>query len=207
MSAIEIDYVGEGRCDDVIAMRMILSVQGVPGISYRRPLSGTGKNSLDKRLGGLNKGTLFRNPVLALRDLDQDAACAPALLASLLPDKNPKMLLRICVHESESWLMADREAYAEFCGTSPGNIPDRPETIRDPKGLIQTLGESGKAPRLTQHFNKLKRTAVPMWAVLGEWHAEFAENHWDPARTAATNRAPSLSRALSRLKEIVTTCT
>jgi hypothetical protein len=189
MSSVEVDYVGEGRCDDVIARRMILSVKGVPGVSYRRPMSGTGKSSLDKRLAGLNKGTLFRNPVLAVRDLDQDAACAPALLAALLPDKNPKMLLRVCVNQSESWL-----------------IPERPETIGNPKGLIQGLGENGAASHLNRHFKKLKSAAVPMWGMLGEWHADFADNHWNPLRAATSGRAPSLTRAIVRLQEIVGGC-
>jgi len=203
MSPIEVDYVGEGRSDDIIARRMILAANGVPGTSYRRPLSGTGKDSLDARLRGLNKGTLFRNPVLALRDLDDDAACAPALLAVLLPDKNPKMLLRVCVNQVESWLMADKEAYARFCGVPLRHIPDSPETVGNPKALIQSLGESGKAIKLHRHFIRLKRTGVPMWGMLGEWHAEFAQKYWDPMRAAGSNRSPSLVRALARLKELV----
>jgi hypothetical protein len=166
-------------------------------------MSGSGKSSLDKRLAGLNRGTLFRNPVLALRDLDQDAGCAPTLLVALLPDKNPKMLLRVCVNQSESWLMADREAYARFCGTAIGNIPERPEIIANPKRLIQGLGENGAASRLNRHFKKLKSAAVPMWGMLGEWHADFADNHWNPLRAAASGRAPSLTKAIARLQEIV----
>ena len=141
--------------------------------------------------------------MLALRDLDDDAACAPTLVALLLPDKNERMLLRVCVKQVESWLMADKEAYARFCGVPLGHIPDNPETVGNPKALIQSLGESGKAVKLHRHFSKLKRTGVPMWGVLGEWHAQFAEKHWDPVRAADSNRSPSLTRALARVKELV----
>ena len=141
--------------------------------------------------------------MLALRDLDDDAACAPTLVALLLPDKNERMLLRVCVKQVESWLMADKEAYARFCGVPLGHIPDNPETVGNPKALIQSLGESGKAVKLHRHFSKLKRTGVPMWGMLGEWHAQFAEKHWDPVRAADSNRSPSLTRALARVKELV----
>jgi hypothetical protein len=39
--------------------------------------------------------------------------------------------------------------------------------------------------------------------MLGEWHADFADNHWNPLRAAASGRAPSLTRAIARLQEIV----
>jgi hypothetical protein len=42
-----------------------------------------------------------------------------------------------------------------------------------------------------------------MWGMLGEWHAQFAETHWDPLRAASSGRAPSLKRALDRLREVV----
>jgi hypothetical protein len=203
MSRIEIDYVGEGRSDDVIAKRMIVAANAVPGISYRRPLGGVGKASLDARLNGLNNGAIFRNPVLALRDLDADAACAPALVAVLLPNKTARMLLRVAVTQSEAWLMADREAYAKFCGLAVRQIPVNPESVRDPKRLIQDLGERGEARQLHKHLVDLGRVGVPMWGRLGEWHAQFAEEHWDPIRAANSNRSPSLTRALARLQELV----
>lgn len=198
---LSIDYLGEGRSDDVIARRMIRAVNGRLGLSYRRPLGGVGKQNLDRRLEGLNKGSDFRGPVLVLRDLDTDAPCAPALLAMLLPEKRPKMLLRICVSSAESWLMADREAYAKFCGCRIADIPENPETVPNLKQLVQALGENGTAAQLCRHFEKFKALRVPMWGMLGDWHAQFAETFWDPLRAAESGRAPSLRKALDRLLE------
>jgi hypothetical protein len=203
MSQIEIDYVGEGRSDEVVAKRMILAVNAVPGIAYRRPQRGRGKASLDARLEGLNKGVKFRNPVLALRDLDADAPCAPALVRLLVPNRSDRMLLRVAVCQSEAWLMADRDAYAKFCGIAVRHIPKEPELARNPKGLIQELGERGEAKNLNRHISDLRSLGVPMWGILGEWHAQFAEDYWDPIRAANSERSPSLSRAVLRLRELV----
>jgi hypothetical protein len=42
-----------------------------------------------------------------------------------------------------------------------------------------------------------------MWGMLGDWHARFAETRWDPVRAADSGRAPSLARALDRLRELI----
>ncbi|SHG31747.1 hypothetical protein SAMN05444169_1797 [Bradyrhizobium erythrophlei] len=154
------------------------------------------------RFGGAVRVFIGGCPVLVLRDLDRDAPCAPALVTTLLPQKNPQMLLRICVTSAESWLMADREAYAEFCGYRLAHIPQNPETVPNLKQLIQTLGENGTAAQLRRHFDKFKPSRVPMWGMLGDWHTQFAGTRWDPVRAADSGRAPSLGRALERLREL-----
>jgi hypothetical protein len=203
MSSIEVDYLGEGPSDDIIARRVIEAVNCRPGTSYRRPLSGSGKSNLDKRLSGLNKGASFRKPLLAIRDLDRDESCAPALVARLLPDKSENMLLRISVNTTESSLMADRAAYAEFCGAPLADIPASPESVQNLKALIQVLGQSGRAKHLRRHLDRGAAIGVPMWGLLGSWHAKFAEDCWDPLRAVKSGAAPSLNRAIERMKKVI----
>jgi hypothetical protein len=203
MSPLEIDYLGEGPSDDIVARKVILAAAAVPGTSYRRPLTGTGKESLDKRLAGLNAGTVFGKPVLVLRDLNNDAVCPAELVEQLLPERNAGMLLRICVRETETWLMADFAAYAHFCGIKASRIPTMPETLRDPKQVILGWAESGQAKDLRRYLADGRRRGVPDWAILGEWHADFANTHWRPERAEQSGRAPSLSRSLARIKAFV----
>lgn len=92
---------------------------------------------------------------------------------------------------------------SEFCGCRVAHVPESPETLDNLKALIQSLGENGTAARLRRHFDKFKPARIPMWGMLGEWHAQFAETHWDPLRAASSGRAPSLKRALDRLREVV----
>jgi hypothetical protein len=100
----------------------------------------------------------------------------------------------------EAWLMSDFQAYAEYCGVPEGQIPAEPETLPDPKQFIMSWIENGTATKLIRHFQESRKRAVPDWASFGEWHSEFAENQWDPQRAIATHRAPSLSRAIARIK-------
>jgi hypothetical protein len=204
MSQVEIDYLGEGRSDDVVARKIIIAASGVPGTTYRRPMSGTGKSNLDRRLAGLNAGVPHGRPCLVLRDLDHDAQCPSELVNRLVPNRHPSLLLRICVRETESWLMADFEAYADYCGISESQIPNEPENCGDPKQLIMIWAESGRAVKLERHLVDNRSRGVPDWASLGEWHADFAEQHWNIARAVATNRSPSLVRTLARVKALIT---
>ncbi len=200
MSSVEIDYLGEGRSDSVIARALIEAVGARPGRDYFRPRR-TGKDALGRRADGLNTGAKFGNPVLILRDLDSEI-CAGGLVARLLPGRNPRCFLRIAVPSAESWLMADRDAYATFCGLRVGAIPERPET----EGALKTLvlgWADREATKLARHMREARGRGVPDWQSLGEWHAAFAGSGWNPKRAAKSGRAPSLTRALCRLREIV----
>ena len=203
MSRVEIDYTGEGRSDDAIAKRLIEAANGIAGTAYTDRRAARGKANMEGQLRRLNARASFGRPVLALRDLDQDAPCPGALVARILPDRNPRLLLRICIRESETWLMADSVAYAKFCGVKESRIPKDLEAIPDPKRLILNWANSGEASKLKRHVDEQRRTGVPDWSLLGEWHAEFAANHWDPIKAAKSGRSASLTKALTRLRELV----
>ena len=193
-----VDYLGEGRSDEVVAAKVILAAGALPGTSYGRP--SRGKANLDRRVQGLNAGVAFGRPILILRDFDHDAACPAALVAKMLPARHPNCFLRICVREVEAWLMADRAEYARACGLPIGAVPSRPEEIDDLKAVVLGWVAASRAPKLKRHLDDARRRAVADWAALGEWHAVFATSAWDPVRAATSGAAPSLARTLNRLR-------
>jgi hypothetical protein len=99
--------------------------------------------------------------------------------------------------------MADHEAYADFCGIPASQIPADPESLPDPKQLVMSWAENGRAAKLARHIAESRKRAVPDWASLGEWHAEFAENQWSPERAITMGRSPSLARALASIKSVM----
>jgi hypothetical protein len=202
MSQIEVDYLGEGRSDSAIARKLISSVHATPGVDYLVGRTrARGKAMVDQRVRGLNAGVLIsRRPTLVLRDLDNDAQCPSDLVSGLLPNRGPSLLLRVCVRSAETWLLADAGGYAKFCGISPGMVPTRPKELPNPKQTILGWAVSGKATYLARYYHDAKRRGVPNWALLGEWHADFADRKWDPQRAANLGNAPSLVRALKRLE-------
>ena len=203
MLRVEIDYTGEGRCDDAIARRLIEAANGVPATAYTDRRAARGKGNMEGQLIRLNARASYGRPVLALRDLDQDAPCPGELVARILPNRNSRLLLRICIRESETWLMADAAAYAKFCGLKETQIPKKLEDIADPKQLILNWANTGQASKLKRHVDERRKIGVPNVALLGEWHAEFAANHWDPIKAAKSGRSASLTKALTRLRELI----
>lgn len=199
---MDIDYVGEGLSDFAIARRLILTAGGNPGNAYDGTSRGRGKDALDARLAGLNAGTRYGRPVLALRDLDNEE-CPVALVATLLPDRSEKMLLRICVRSADAWLMADRDAYVRYCGLRSRQVPLDLETLIRPKEVIEGWIRARTGRHLRDFAQAEITRSVPMFRIIGRWQANFARRIWDPARAVASGGAPSLARALRRLENLI----
>lgn len=151
---------------------------------------------LRKTINGFNnaaKGT----PFLVLTDLDV-AECPPTLIKEWLRQpRHPNLLLRIAVREVESWLLADRDAFAKFLGIRVELIPNNADRIADPKKFL--IGLTRKSP-----FASLRKDIVPpqgsnreqgpdyngrlSWFVWNRWRARRAKAH-----------SPSLRRTVDRL--------
>jgi len=198
-----VDYLGEGPSDLLAARKLIQLAGGVIGNSYYRPTRGTGKARLDQRLSGLNAGVQHGRVVLVLRDLNGDAACAGDLVKKLLPERHADLVLRIAVRTAEAWYIADNAAYAEHCGMSPSLLPVQPEEEASIKKQLLEWAKTGTARRLQSHLAETRKRGVPDWAALGQWHAEFVKDYWDPTRAIKSGRAPSLGRALETLRHRV----
>lgn len=79
---------------------------GISGFGYL-------KKSVEKFCKAANNGL----NVFMLTDLDQ-TVCAPLLIADWFKSatKSDKFLFRVAVREVEAWVMADRQAFADFFG-------------------------------------------------------------------------------------------
>lgn len=202
MSQLEIDYCAEGQSDMVIARKLIVVAGHAPGRAYPRENGAQGKAAVDRLVAGLNAGAAFGNPVLVLRDMDE-ADCPASLIQQLLTTRSPRMLLRIAVRSADAWLMADRKAYAIFCGIKERQIPEMVENLARPKSIIEAWLDNGKARRLARFVIQQRRLGMPNYQIIGQWHAEFARSDWDPIRAANSDTCPSLQRAIVRIQNML----
>jgi hypothetical protein len=180
----------------------------------------------DKRQGGfpqlMNRIAVFEKlakegvKVLVLTDLDgprreegrvQEAfrGCAPAYrqfwLDKGLPN-HPHLIFRIAVREVEAWALADHEGFGEFFGLAKGKIPQNPEKLDDPKAtLLELLRAATGSRRQTQREACLPQPGA--YSKTGSdynyWLCQFLMKPWNIDRAA--QRAPSLQKALLRLRE------
>jgi len=106
-----------------------------------------GNVSMDNDLRGYNAAAKG-SPWFILRDLDHDAPCPGALVATLLPQRQPLMCLRIAVRAGEAWLTADPETLAGFLHVSRAQIPGNPDGEDDPKLTMVGLARRSTKPTI-----------------------------------------------------------
>lgn len=185
----------EGYPDEAVVQRLceITNLQ-IATIHIKR-----GKGNLDKKLNGYNNAAKL-SPWLVLRDLDDDADCAPELCTRLLPDALHGMHLRIAVREVEAWLMGDASSCAQYFSIPKIKFPSRPETVEKPKeDLIRIIKRYGNKD-IIDEMVPLPGSIAKEGPAYASRVADFARNHWSPL--AAAQVCDSLQRCLSRLKSI-----
>lgn len=185
----------EGETDIEVARKLVESV----GLVAEHYVTGHGKHSLDLRIPELNRTGEHLN-WLILRDLDKDESCAPALVDRVL--KNQALARRVCVRIAEraveSWLLADRDAFAtRFRLRQKGILPERPDEIDNPKDFLVKICRQS-------HDRHVRKAMVPhvgsnqrVGPNYEDMIADFVRDCWLPKRAA--KRSPSLERALRRI--------
>ena len=136
---------------------------------------------------------------------DLDAYSAPNDLGKdwfqleCLSQHPPCFVFRISVREIESWVMADRSAFASFLGVSLNLIPDQLDDLLDPKQFLLNLIR-------TKCKKKCYREMLPMEGQrvgigYNSMLCDFVSKSWNPKRAAA--HSASLSRSLRRISEVL----
>lgn len=84
-----------------------------------------------KHIGSFNKAAEVGNTYLILTDLDQ-APCSPELIAGWINrPRHANLLFRVAVKEAESWVIADREAFARRAGARSASLERTLRAIRN----------------------------------------------------------------------------
>lgn len=154
---------------------------------------------LKSKITSFNKMAKTGLPVLLLTDLDR-ATCPPALISDWLPaGSDPHLLFRIAVRQTESWLLADRDAFAHYLGISVSVIPGNPDVLPNSKTALLNLVRKSKHRQLRQDILPARGVSFPVGLGYNQRLSEFVRAYWDSRRAAAVSA--SLSRAVARVAE------
>lgn len=185
--------VFEGPTDEAVSRALVDDA----GLSVALAKATHGKTKLDAQLAKY-AAAADHQPFFVLRDLDRDAPCAPTWLEGR--PRGRWLCLRLAVRETEAWLLADRERFAEFFRVAPSRIPHAPDELLDPKRtLVDLVRRSSSA--------QMKRDIVPGEGAhthVGPGYVatvgEFASGFWRLG--VASRRSDSLRRARDALREL-----
>jgi hypothetical protein len=176
----------------------LLTQSGIRDIHTKIRREGFGY--LKKRVAELNRMAEKVMPALLITDLDQKN-CPAQMIAEWLPvRRNERLLLRVAVRETESWVLADRTAFARFIGISVAASPTAPDELSDPKAALLRLVRQSSSRHLKQDILPAKRSTSPVGLGYNSQLCHFVRAHWKSNRAA--EYSPSLSRALLRVQDL-----
>ncbi|MBD2388232.1 hypothetical protein [Cylindrospermum sp. FACHB-282] len=155
-----------------------------------------GSGYLKKTINGFNnaaKGT----PYIVLTDLDR-IECPLELIQKWLPSpKHPNLLFRIAVREVEAWLLAHREAFANFLGVQEILIPQDVDAINDPKQTLINLAKKSKKRVLREAIVPQPNSTAKVGRDYNGQLVYFVEHFWQVE--VAKSFSPSLERAVNAI--------
>jgi hypothetical protein len=182
----------EGYIDAEVARWLLHHVGLNVGYVYVK----NGKSALDRSLPGYNNAARFSR-WLILRDLDEDANCAPALRHTLLSDCSPRMRLHIAVRAVEAWLMADRESLGRFLSIRSTLFPIEPERIVKPKTLLVDLARESRRRAVREAMIPAPKSSVAVGPGYATLLIDYISKHWRPE--IAAERSYSLKKIIEFL--------
>jgi len=170
----------EGITDEAVIKRLLAEAGLQPGPVHGR----NGKHALDRDLPGYDSAARYSR-WLVLRDLDDDAPCAPALCRRLLPQPSPSMRLQIAVRAVEAWLLGDAESLSEFLSVSVHRIPSQPEALRNPKYALVEVARHSRRRAIRDEIVPPAGTKARVGTGYPAAVMEFANRRWRPPVAAA----------------------
>lgn len=162
-----------------------------------KPINTRGITKLIPRLPGLIEQSRYVRPVLCVADTDN--ACPVKWLNKRLPNGAPDgFFLRLAVPESESWVLADRQGTSEFFKIAMAQVHPDPEQLADPKREMLRLAKKSKIRQISEEM--VSSTDVSKQGSGYNAHlSALVHKVWRAKR--ASERSPSLNRAIQRLAE------
>lgn len=189
----------EGDVDEAVVRGLIQHLGAAPG-----PIHGkNGKVALRRNVHGYNNAARF-SPWIVVIDLDHDADCAPPVRQDWMPGPAQYLAFRIAVREIESWLLADREHISRFLQVRPGQIPDNPDSIDNPKEFTVALARQSRSRAVRQDMVPRQESGRVVGPAYSSRLIEFVThpNHrWRP--DIAMRRSDSLTRCARSLSQVI----
>jgi hypothetical protein len=157
---------------------------------------GRGNGFIKKTIAGFNNASKGM-PHFILTDSD-NYRCPIDLIQDYLPGNiHPNMIFRIAVNEVESWVLADREGFAQYLRINVERIPLDCDSIADPKVHIISLARRCRNNYLKRGIIPKSGSTAKQGPYFNDCLIPFVKDNWDINN--ACNHSESLSRALRAL--------
>ena len=163
-----------------------------------------GLNAIKERCGAFLNMAQASIYTFVITDLDTgECACTlirdwfeiPTNEQVSLPNE---VIFRVAVREVESWILADRAAWARHIGIPAANFTTDPDSLDDPKLYLLSIIQRKGRKRI--HREMLPFGTAHIGPRYNEVLCDFVTDKWSPERAA--RKSPSLDRALKALLKV-----
>lgn len=129
-------------------------------------------------------------PFVVLADLDNEI-CAPSRVLNWLGfiPSTGRFAFRIAVHETESWLMADRRSFSDFLGISEHLVPIDPDELLNPKEKLLNLVKRSRKRSLKEDILPLAGKHVTVGPAYNLSLVKYVSESWNPQRAAECSKS------------------
>ena len=187
----------EGETDEPV-VNALMSAAGWNHDQFEVMIA-NGKGAIDRDIKKYWKAARV-HPFVIFRDLDRDGEGCPVTLRAELVERttgeSPNLLIRIVDQCIESWILADREGVAEFCGRSAASVKPPPSHH---KLYLLSLMKDRRLEKLKGAVEE-KGRELDFGPRYNTCLQNLMTNHWSIERAAT--ESDSLRRALERLTEL-----
>ena len=189
----------EDELSEVISSKILKNF----GVEIINVIRDSGNAYLQQKAPELNRSANGID-IFLLTDLNSSERCPVELINSWIKGPlNPRFLFRVAIMEVESWLMADRNSFANFLSIPVNRIPSNTDDILNPKEFLVSLARSSRKRRLRDELVPKSRARIPIGYGYNTRLSQFVREHWNIERAAAVS--PSLQRTLDRLHQATRT--
>jgi hypothetical protein len=186
-----VQAVVEDTLQEVVLRKIIATYRN--DIQLNGVLGMRGNSYIREKIRGFNEASVHL-PHIIITDLDS-IPCAPQLLADWVNfNLHPNLLLRIAEKEVEAWLLADREAFANFLRVPRNKIPENTQEIENPKLHIINLTRKSRKKSIKDILPVGNGIQGPGYNSILQ---DFVQNYWNPQRASDGNK--SLRKTIERL--------
>ncbi|NUM36957.1 MAG: DUF4276 family protein [Candidatus Brocadiae bacterium] len=196
MAAIYINLAVEDALSEAV-LRKILKSSGKE-YAVGKCFGKEGFGYLKRQIAAFNHAAKI-TPFLVLTDLDR-TECPPLLRRDWLSfPKHPNLIFRIAVREVEAWLLAHRKGFSKFAGISTDIIPQKIESMENPKKILVSLVEKSPKRDLREDIVPKPKSTATQGRNYNDRLILFVEKFWEPL--LAMENSPSLKRALEAVSQ------
>lgn len=166
-----------------------------------RVLGKQGNGSLRSNISNYMKMAAHQVVVL-ITDLDR-VPCAPLLVKNWTDGRNlpNKLVFRVAIREAESWVLADRQGFAEFLGVRLSKLPLDPDRLEDPKRELISLARSSKKRAFRDEIIPVRGSTSRQGFGYNQALGRFVEQIWSIDR--AIGHSNSLERAVRHIHRVL----